>query len=388
MRIAMIGQKGMPGIFGGVERHVDDLSCRLVESGIDVTVYARPWYTRGKYRTYKGVNILRPPSLRTKHLDTISHTLFATVHAIMRDFDIIHYHGVGPALWAWLPRLFSPKTTVIVTFHSIDRKHAKWGFLARFILRIGEWCAARFPHQTIAVSHTIEQYLRDVYDCTAVYIPNSVQVFSPIETAKELRAWGLKRGEYVLFVSRLIAHKGAHYLIDAWKLLQKTAPKIIRGKKLVIVGGGHYTSQYVKTLRQSASTDESIVLTGFQTGTPLVELFTHAALFVHPSDNEGMPLNVLEAMSYSLPTILSNIPEHKDLSLGEGFLFSRGRPASLAQAIERVLSLSEETRTAAGAKNRQRIISEFNADRVIHDTLALYESCHLAHRARLAPALR
>ena len=141
MKIAMIGQKGMPATYGGVEKHVHDLAVCLIKAGHQVTVYSRRWYTRDVLDIVDGVKVTHLPTLHTKHFDTIIHTFISTLHALFQDYDVIHYHGVGPALLAWIPRLFSPKIKVVITFHSIDRYHQKWGAIARFFLRLGEWSA-------------------------------------------------------------------------------------------------------------------------------------------------------------------------------------------------------------------------------------------------------
>jgi len=138
MRIAMIGQKGIPAIYGGIERHVEELSLELAKQGHTVLVYARKWYTPKNIKNYHGINIIHTPTLRTKHFDAIAHTFFSTIHAMFQKPDVIHYHGVGPSLLSWIPRVFSPKTKVVATVHCLDRYHQKWGLFARIMLRFGE----------------------------------------------------------------------------------------------------------------------------------------------------------------------------------------------------------------------------------------------------------
>ena len=163
MKIAMIGQKGMPAVWGGVERHVEELATRLVKNNHQVTVYSRSWYSQ-KRSKYQGVTLRFVPSIHTKNLDTITHTLFSTIDALRRDFDIIHYHGVGPALLSFIPRLLKPRAKVIVTFHCQDRLHGKWSFFAKIMLRLGEFAACKFPHETIAVSQTLQKYVKEKYN--------------------------------------------------------------------------------------------------------------------------------------------------------------------------------------------------------------------------------
>lgn len=376
MRIAMIGQKGIPAIFGGVERHVHELSVRLAERGFDVTVYARKWYTQATEEVdYHGVHIRHMPSVNTKHLDTITHTFLSTIDALKSGADVIHYHGVGPALLAWIPRLLRPKTRVIVTFHSIDRKHQKWNLFARTILKFGEWAACRFPHKTIAVSVTISQYIRDVYDCESrQYIPNAVSRAEHVVSTESLRAWNLVPKEYILCAARLIPHKGVHYLIAAWKFMKETAPEFLGEKKLVIAGDGYYTDKYVASLHALASQDSSIVFCGFQSGDALAALFAHALFQIHPSDNEGLPMSVLEGMSYGLPVVLSDILEHRELVRNREYLFRRGDAQALAEIITRVLKKDPRDLDKQGNTNRALVEKEYAWPRVVDETVAIYRS--------------
>lgn len=373
MRIAMIGQKGMPAKFGGVERHVHDLAVRLASRGHEVTVYNRAWYSGHTETHMDGVHIVTIPTLKTKHLDTPVHTVLSTLAAMRSGVDVMHYHGVGPALFSWVPRIFAPKIHVVTTFHSIDRKHEKWGLVARLVLRLGEWAACRFAHKTIAVSDTITQYARDVYDADAVYIPNAVEVNTPAETTETLSAFGLTSGKYILVISRLIPHKGIHYAIDAWKQLQRDKPDHVADLKLAIVGDGHYTDTYVQALKAQAAGDSRIVFTGFQSGQPLKELYSHAALMVHPSDNEGLPMVVLEGMSYGLPVLLSDIIEHKSLATDAAYLFQAGNTASLVAQLTALLEKNEEERWLHGQSNRSMVIREYTWETLMPRIEQVYE---------------
>ncbi|MBI4992643.1 MAG: glycosyltransferase family 4 protein [Candidatus Magasanikbacteria bacterium] len=385
MRIAMIGQKGMPAKFGGVERHVHELSVRLVKVGNKVTVYSRKWYTNDKDGKIHGVTIKHLPSIRTKHLDAITHSLLATLDAIKNKSDVIHYHGVGPSLVSWIPRLFAPRIKVITTFHSIDRKHEKWGLGARLILKISEWTACKFAHETIVVSRTIEQYCRDVYDTQTTYIPNGASECRPTKKTDKIKKWGLKPQEYVLMVSRLIPHKGAHYLIDAYNEMcwENSIPA---NKKLVIVGDGHYTDSYVKRLKKMAAKNPDIIFTGFQTGKSLSQLYSHACLMVHPSDNEGTPISVLEAMSYGVPVLLSDIIEHREIVSNPKFLFARGDVESLKEKLKWLLCSDKE----AGAKqikiNYATVKQNYDWDNIVLDVVEVYMKQILTPACEPVPA--
>lgn len=361
----MIGQKGMPAHFGGVERHVHELSVRLADRGFDVTVYAREWYTDPTINIYKGVHVKHVKSIHSKHLDTISHTFFAILDAIKQEYDVVHFHGVGPSLLSWMVRLFSPKTKVINTFHCIDRKHAKWGLIARLALFAGEFAACRFAHTTISVSKTIQQYARDVYDRPTTYIPNAVPVARRTRNVSELKQWNLESGKYFMMVSRLIPHKGAHYLIEAYKGLDTDMP-------LVIVGDGHHTEEYVASLKKMAK-GHNIIFTGFQSGDALHQLYSHAAMMVHPSDNEGLPIAVLEGMSYSLPVLVSDIPEHRDLIHSYKFLFQAANVASLKEAMTVLLKEKKTTLREEGRKNKAIVAAEYQWSDIIDRVIDVYK---------------
>lgn len=373
MQIAMIGQKGYPAHQGGVEKHAQELSRRLVEAGHDVVVYARGWYTKNTgQEKLDGVQVAHLPSIRTKHLDTITHTFLSTIHAMKSDADVIHYHGVGPALLAWLPRLFTPEKRVVVTFHSIDRKHAKWGLLARLALRLGEWASCRFAHTTIAFSPTILQYIRDVYDTGAVYIPTGLNPAERARSSRVLARFSLAPGNYVLCVSRLIPHKGIHTLIAAWQRLRAEQPRVVGATRLVIVGDGHYTDRYVRELKTSVRPKDIILFTGEQTGETLQELLSHARFVVHPSENEGLPISVLEAMNLGLPVLASDIIEHQELIKDARWRFAVGDAADLARLLAACLRLPPPELKKHGDQNRAFIQRHFSWDVILPQILACY----------------
>lgn len=368
----MIGQKGAPATYGGVERHVEELASQLVRRGHSVTVYTRPHYTPRTTTTWRGIRLVSLPSIRTKHLDAISHTVLASFHAAWRGYDIIHYHGVGPSLVAWLPRLLGSRARIVVTFHSLDRQHEKWGGFARAMLRIGEWTALTFPHRTIAVSQTIRQYCRSMYNHDTMYIPNGVRSTRPTTSFRPsiLRHFDLTPNHYVLSVSRLIQHKNIDILIKAFRRLPTQ-------NKLVIVGSGFHTDAYVQKLHEMAGDDPRIIFTGFQSGKDVANLFAHARLFVSPSRSEGMPIALLEAASYGLGILASDIKPHREVLTNTkpaiGFLF---RNNSLTDLQKMLGSLIRHPRQAqrSGLRAQDRMALHFNWLTIAEQTEALYVS--------------
>lgn len=391
MKIAMIGQKGLPAVWGGVERHVEELATRLVKNGHQVTVYSRRWYSqkRAKYNglphRQAGVSLRFVPSIHTKNLDAITHTLFSTIDALRRDFDIIHYHGVGPALLSFIPRLLSPRVKVIATFHCQDRLHGKWGLFAKLMLRLGEYAACKFPHETIVVSQTLQKYVKEKYNCAcpcligrqvpvgkeAIYLPNGVASAQKSD-GRTLVKFGLQKDQYILAVSRLVSHKAIHFLIEAFRQLKKKQPTLSAGLKLVIVGDGSFTDHYVEYLRAMTFDLPDIVFTGWQKGAELADLFSSALFFVHPSQSEGLPLVVLEAMSYEKAVVVSDIPEHQEIIIDKRFLFEHNSVADLTRKLIWILQ-NPAIRKVAQIQNRQLVEKEYNWETIVPLLEALYE---------------
>lgn len=381
MKIAMIGQKTVPfigGKGGGVERHVEELSARLVGMGHEVFAYSRRYLMPEKIQNFKGVKIIYTPSLPTKNLDTITHVLFSTLHAIFRRYDVIHFHGVGPSTVAWIPRLFSPRTRVIVTFHSIDRFHKKWGAFARWYLGHGEWTAVHYPHVTIAVSKSIQQYCRQMYNKETIYIPNGTDLRKSAEAHDNMiQRFGLGKDNYILTVARLIRHKGIHYLIEAYKMLENrhgADPKNWPGGKilkLAIVGAPSYTDDYLDFLKKLAADSTSIVFVGFQQGETLAQLFANAYLYVHPSEAEGLSITILEAMSYGTCVLVSNIPENLESIDHAGFAFESKNVNDLYEMMVYLMDFPESVKRH-GEKCLNFIKKNFNWEDIAQEVAEVY----------------
>lgn len=358
MKIAMIGQKGLPAVWGGVERHVEELSIRLAKENNEVTVYCRRWYSNWKRLKYQGVSLCFVPSIKTKDLDAIGHTFLATIDALRHDFDIIHYHGVGPALLSWMPRLFKPRVKVVATIHCLDSRHGKWGVLAKLMLTLGEWAACRFPHETLVVSQTLKDYVKNKYHREAVYLPNGVEIMETTGS-QALKKFDVEENQYLLAISRLIPHKALHYLIEAFRGLKKNRPDLMANLKLVIVGDGSGTDGYVRYLHEIAYDLPDVIFTGWQNGQPLQELLANCLLLVHPSQSEGLPLVVLEAMSYAKAVVVSDIPEHQELIADKRFIFIHNRVADLKKKLIWALE-NPEIRRVAGLQNRKLVEKDYN----------------------------
>lgn len=364
MKIYFIGQKGIPAILGGIEKHVEELSTRLADLGHEVFVYTRPHYSDSGLKKHRKVNLISLPGVYTKHLDTITHVFRACLDVARRDADIIHFHSIGPSSLIWLVRLLKPGVPIVATFHSKCYLHKKWNFFARAYLRLSEFLICLLPDVTISVSKSLARYAEEKYGAHTKYIPNGVgrpRAFS----AGEIRKWDLKKGNYILSVSRLVSHKGIGCLIRAYN-------KIKTNKKLVIVGDGSFTDDYVKELKLLAKNNKNIIFTGAQSGRVLTELFSSAYLFVQPSESEGLSIALLEAMSYKLPVLVSDIPENLEASGNAGFSFKNKSVASLKNKLYYVLKNKRlaEKKAVAGHK---RVKEFYNWDNIVREVVKVYE---------------
>lgn len=369
MKIAMIGQKtiGIKGSkTGGIESHVEALSVRLKDKGHEVVVYARRGYHESPVRRVHGIRLIFVPTIYRKNLEAILHTLLATIHAMFCRYDIIHYHGVGPATLALLPRIFKPGCKVVVTFHSQDRFHQKWGWLARNYLHFGEWAAAWFPNACISVSHVIQVYCRKYYKRQVVYIPNGATV-QEVKGAGELKKFGLKKNGYILNVGRVVRHKGLHYLAEAFSRLETD-------KKLVIVGDAAAGSEeYFQELKKRFGANPDILFVGFQTGEVLKQLFTNAFLYVQPSESEGLAVVVLEAMSYGTAVLASDIPENLEAMHHAGFSFRNKDVADLTEKLAELLENPDDVKAAA-KRSIGTIEENFNWDSIVEHVEEVYRT--------------
>ncbi len=370
MKIAFIGQKGIPAKSGGVENHVAHLAARLVALGHEVTVYSRPWYTDPSVREWNGVRVVSLPSIATKHLDAISHAVVATAHALFGGYDVIHYQSIGPSVLSFVPRLFLRDTAVLATFHSRDYFHGKWNAFAKACLRIAERLACTLPHRTITVSHGMEAYARKRYGRELTYIPNGAEAV-PTGSSDRLAAFGLREKRYVLSVSRLVAHKGIHHLLRAFLELEDTG-RLPNNFKLAIVGTHAGTPGYERHIRKMAEGRESVLFLGEQSGEPLAELFGNATVFVQPSEDEGLSIALLEAMSYGLPIIASRIPGNEEALGDAGAYFEPKDSESLTAGLARLLNRPDDMRRY-GMLAARRAKEYYGWDAIARRTAECYE---------------
>jgi glycosyltransferase involved in cell wall biosynthesis len=343
LRIAMLGTRGVPATFGGIEHHVEEVGRRLVARGHDVTVYSQSRYLGdARVRDHLGMRVVRVPTLPSKGLEAIAHSAMSTVAAMTGGYDVLHYHAVGPGLVAPLPRYLG-RARVVQTIHGLDGDRAKWGRVAQTVLNVATWLSARVPHETVTVSSALADHYADRYGRSCATIVNGVTPHATRPADIIRSKYGLEEGGYVLFVGRLVPEKRPDLLIRAFGELDTDA-------RLVIVGGSSYTDSYVDELRRLAGRDDRVLLPGYVYGDELDELFTNARTFVQPSALEGLPLTLLEAMGSGTPVIASDIAPHQEVvgrSRTGARLFREGDLGSLVEALQFADKDPEAERRAA-----------------------------------------
>jgi glycosyltransferase involved in cell wall biosynthesis len=377
MKVFFIGQKGIPNKSGGVEAHVEELSKRLVRLGHEVFVYTRPNYTDKDLKVWQGVNLISLPNLSTKHLDAISATFRAVWDLRRHQVDLIHFHSIGPSSLLPLARLLKPGVPIVATFHTRCYFHQKWGFFARAYLKFGEIMLNLFADKVIAISESLNEYARQTYHNEPVYVPNGVSLPINLPARQIVDEWGLTKEGYIVAVSRLVRHKGLHYLIKAYQGLKTD-------KKLVIVGAAAYTDDYVQELHQLAAGNPNIIFTGNQSGEALRELYSNAYLFVQPSESEGLSIALLEAMSYARTCLVSDIPENLEAIGKAGFAFKDKDAADLRLKLEFLLGQPSLVAHAGGLA-RKRVEKHYDWDNIGRDVARVY---HRAALGRNLPVMR
>ena len=369
MKIAMLGHKRIPSREGGIEIVVEELSTRMAALGHEVTCLNRAGkHVSGKeydsvaLREYKGVRIRTVAALDKKGLAAMTASVTGAIAAAFGKYDVVHFHAEGPCAMLWLPKLFGKRC--IATIHGLDHRRAKWGRFARAYILLGEKCAAGFADEIIVLSEGVRQYFQDTYGRKTVLIPNGVTKPEIREAAEIAEKYGLEKDSYILYLGRLVPEKGITYLIDAYK-------KVHTDKKLVIAGGSSDTQSFADALKVQAAEDARILFTGFVQGRLLEELYSNAYVYVLPSDLEGMPLSLLEAMSYGNCCVTSDIEECTAVTGEYGLSFPKGDCVALTGVLQR---LCEEPQTVARYQEQAAdyITGKYNWDTVTEQTLELY----------------
>jgi len=387
MRIVMLGHKRIPSREGGVEIVVEELSTRMATLGHKVTVYNRKGShvagikneqkEYGKNYDYKGVRVKTAYTLPQKSLNAILYSFFATLKACFSNADIIHFHAEGPCAMIPLAKLFRKKC--VATIHGLDWQRAKWGGFATRFLLFGEKMAAKHADKVIVLSEGVRQYFEDTYKRETIVIPNGIAKPEFLDANIITYKWGLHREKYLLFLARLVPEKGVHTLLEAY---EKSGVKI----PLVIAGGSSHSDEYCQKIRETVEKNnknsnlknkkQRIIMTGFIQGKELEELYSNAMLYILPSEIEGMPLSLLEAMSYGNLCLTSDIPENTDVTQEYGFSFVSGDMNSLTEKLSELCADADSLRNMEKYTResiQKFILGKYNWDDVTKRTLECYE---------------
>ena len=367
MKIAMIGHKRIPSREGGVEIVVEELSTRLAKHNNEVDVYNRKGknvqdksITQEKIKEYKGVKIFTIPTINRKGLDALIYSFLTSIKISFKKYDILHYHAEGSCAMLWIPHLFRKK--IIVTIHGLDWKRAKWGGLATKYIKLGEKLAVKYASEIIVLSKSVQDYFKEEYKRDTVFIPNGVNVaeFKDINIIKE--KYNLEKESYILFLARIVPEKGLDYLIDAYN-------KINTNKKLVIAGGASHTSDYYNFIKEKVKDNPNIIMTGFVQGDELKELYSNCYLYCLPSNIEGMPISLLEAMSYGRNCLVSDIEENVQVTKKYATTFKKGNIEDLkGKLIECLKNKKYESKEIM-----EYVLNEYNWDEITIQTEKLYK---------------
>ena len=372
VKIAMIGHKRIPTRSGGVEVVVEELSTRMAEKGNDVVVYNRRC-SEEKISNYRKVKIIEVKTFERSSLNALVYSFFATLKCIFNKYDVIHFHAEGPCAMIPLAKLFGKK--VVATIHGLDWQRSKWGGFASKYIMFGEKMAAKHADKVIVLSESVKKYFKDTYGCDAVLIPNGINPVVREEANIITEKFGIEKDGYILFLARITPEKGLDYLIDAYK-------SINTDKKLVIAGSIHPETEYISSILRKAKGNKNIIFTDFVSGKTLAELFSNCYVYVLPSDIEGMPMSLLEAVGYDARVIVSDIAENTDCLDGYGNSFSKGDTKSLENILSFCLKNSELKNSdfkpgvspLEVQEKREELMAKYDWNNITDLTLGVYES--------------
>lgn len=373
LNIAMIGHKRIPSREGGVEIVVEELSKRMVKKGHNITAYNRSGnHVSGKefnsisnnneIREHEGINVITVPTIESKGLAAVTSSFFATIKAVFKKYDCIHYHAEGPCVMLIIPRIFKIRT--VATIHGLDWQRSKWGGFATWYLKLGEKIAAKYADEVIVLSENVRKYFLETYNRETKFISNGIEKPEILSPKLIKSKWNLDKDDYILFLGRIVPEKGLQYLIDAFL-------EVETDKKLVIAGGASDTNDFMSDIKKKAIIDNRIIFTGFVHGEVLEELYSNAYVYTLPSDLEGMPISLLEAMSYGNCCLVSDIAECLEVVEDNGIVFEKSNVQDLRQKIQELCDNPEIVQKYK-KDAADFICKKYNWDKVVESTLELY----------------
>ncbi len=369
MKIAVIGAKGLPPKQGGIEHYCAEVYPRMAARGHGVDLFARSSYTDTPYsKQYEsnGVKVISLPGGNIRGIDAFITSMEGAAIATANKYDIVHFHALGPSLFTCLPRIIS-SAKIVVTCHGLDWQRAKWGNFSTRLIKMGEKAAVKFAHSIVVVSEALQDYFWQTYNRETIYIPNApASYFDSGSSFSYGTSLGLEKNKYILFLGRLVPEKRPELLLRAFSALKPT------GWKLVLAGGISDARDFSAKLLQKVAANPHIVYAGELRGTRLAEIVRGAGLFSLPSDVEGMPLAMLEAMQEGVPVVASDIPPHRQLLAQQrGILFEAGNIDSCTRSLEWAINNHTEI-TLMAIKAQRYVMLNYSWERITSDNLNLY----------------
>lgn len=368
LKIAMIGHKRIPSREGGVEIVVYELANLMAKEGNRVDVYNRSGahVSGSEFKSEDmpldgNIKIITVPTPKSKALNAFVYSFLATVRALFGRYDVVHFHAEGPAAMCFLTKLFGIRT--VVTIHGLDWQRSKWGGFATKYLKFGEKTAAKYADEVIVLSHAVQDYFKEEYGRDTVFIPNGVSAPKIREASLITEKYQLKKDGYILYLGRIVPEKGVHYLIDAYSQLDTQMP-------IVIAGGSSHSQQYFDELRQK-SQGKNIIFTDFVQGRELEELYSNAYIYVLPSDLEGMPISLLEAMSYGNCCLTSDIPECTEVCGRNAVYFKKSDKNDLKGKLQYLLNNKDIVLNYKNSAENY-VLSRYSWEKAAAETLELY----------------
>ena len=368
LKICILGFRGFPNVQGGVEKRVEEITTRIVNNeNCEIIVLARKNYfpVARRFKEYKKIKFYYLFAPRNKYLEAVIHTFLGVIFAKFLNPDILHFQAIGPSLFVPLAKVLGFK--VVVTHHGPDYLREKWKGLSKIILKLGEFFAIKSADKIIVVSQYIKSYLEKKYGRKdIIVIPNGIEIPKISQSTEVIKKFGLQPKKYIFTACRFVPEKGLHDLIFAYRKIRN--PEF----KLVIAGDADHETKYSRDLKKLANETQGVILTGVLSGEPLVELYSNAGLFVLPSYYEGLPIALLEALSYGLPVLVSNIPQHREIPLSEFRYFKVGDTDELAKKIVELfnLGISEEEKQKYFILLKER----YDWDEIAEKTFEVYKS--------------
>ena len=368
MNIAMLGHKRIPSREGGIEIVTQELATRMVSLGNSVTCFNRTGHhvSGNEFDTtdtenYKGVKLKKVFTIDKKGLAAVTSSFFGAIKTAFGKFDVVHFHAEGPCAMLWLPKLFGKKC--VATVHGLDWQRAKWksGFGSEYI-KLGEKVAVKFADEIIVLSRGVQEYFEKTYGRKTVFIPNGVSEPKTEKAEIIKEKYGLEKDSYILFLGRIVPEKGIKYLLEAFK-------NVKTDKKLVIAGGSSDSDDFYEEMKKLAG--ENVIFTGFVQGKELDELYSNAYVYVLPSDLEGMPLSLLEAMSYGNCCLVSSIDECTEVVEDKAAVFEKSNVNDLAEKLQGLCDNEAEVKKYK-SEAKDFICGKYNWDKVTEQTLRLY----------------